>query len=904
MIDDKGWMSMRKPAFSRGGGPGALALAGLLALGLAASPCPAGEWLDKAMAPNGPLADAGEIVFAVCGFWPDHGYVDCGHYSPTGKEKSDADFAWAFPGRGGQLAKLGLRTKEVTLLVNDPIGDVRDCSVHYDGTKVLFSYRKGGTYRFHLYEINVDGTALRQLTDGPYDDIEPTYLPNGDIVFCSNRCNQYVGCWKTQVPTLYRCKADGSGIHRISASTEHEREPSVMEDGRLIFTRWEYTDRDVLRYHHLWTSNPDGTSTMVFFGNSNPGFWMGNARNLPGTTKVVSTFSPGHGQAWRLGPMMIVDPACGPDDENMAIEVPGTPKEARDPYPLVGGWFLAAEGGNLLLMDGKGGREVLHSLKLPLWPPAPRPANAGDGRQSWIQSPGARVPATPVPPSRVESSLRELWIHSPWPIRPRRRECAVPDKVDPSATTARFYLTDVTQGRNASGIRPGTIKRLLIFEVLPKPIKVSASPTTYSQTLSQMLNRLIGTVPVEPDGSAYFEAPAMRSLSFVSLDENDLSVKRMQSSTWVMPGETVGCVGCHENRTDVARAGLPNLMAFRRRPSAISPLPEGAKPMLGYERDLQPILDRHCAKCHDYVAHDGNGPRSGGVILAGDMGGGRTVSYSMLSAAGQFICGHGDNVNGNVPPRGIGSGASPLMKKIGPRGQVSEHHSVKLSAAEWNAVWAWLELMAPYNSVYGVVRNSPVRPHDPEVAKVLQRRCYTCHTAPARKAQPEPGRSLLAIAAPREVPNARQEDQLRRGEEVLFNFSRPELSLVLLAPLARSAGGYATLDPEQTARRKQPIGPSDFSACPIVFKDSGDGDYQAILKAIQAEARRVSAEPVSEVAKAPDLALQLKLYGVLGKDFDVASPFDIRKAYEDYWRSLTRERSGSVPERSGDMRLN
>ena len=175
-------------------------------------------------------------------------------------------------------------------------------------------------------------------------------------------------------------------------------------------------------------------------------------------------------------------------------------------------------------------------------------------------------------------------------------------------------LADVYHGRNMAGVQPGEIKKLLVLETLPKPINFTGGmePLSYGGTFT--LERILGTVPVEPDGSAYFEVPALRSVFFVALDEHDLSVKRMQSFMTVQPGETPGCVGCHEQRTQhrpPARRGMP--LAMRRAPSRIEPIAD-VPDVLDFPRDIQPILDRHCLACHDL------GRRGGALILTGDRG--------------------------------------------------------------------------------------------------------------------------------------------------------------------------------------------------------------------------------------------------------------------------------------------
>lgn len=181
----------------------------------------------------------------------------------------------------------------------DQRGGVRDPHVHYDGRKILFSYRPGGTHNYHLYEIGVDGKNLRRLTDGPDDDFEAVYLPDDDIMFVSSRSHRFVNCFYTRVTTLYRMEGDGGDIRMLSSNVEHDNTPWVLSDGRVLYMRWEYVDRSQLDYHHLWTMAADGTSQTVYYGNQNLGFAMLDAKPIPGTRKIVASFNPGHGRPAR-----------------------------------------------------------------------------------------------------------------------------------------------------------------------------------------------------------------------------------------------------------------------------------------------------------------------------------------------------------------------------------------------------------------------------------------------------------------------------------------------------------------------------------------------------------------------------------------------------------------------------
>jgi hypothetical protein len=368
-----------------------------------------GELLAKLL--DGPWAGLEEIVFAerVSGF--DHWYANFGFYSATTPEYPPQD---GLPDEviprlfrdGGRLCRLNLQTGERTVLLDDPTGGVRDPQVHYDGQKILLSYRPGGTDHYHLYEIGTDGSNLVQLTDGPFDDIEPAYLPDGGIMFCSSRCNRFVNCWRTPVATLYRCDADGGNVRMISTNIEHDNTPWMLPDGRVIYMRWEYVDRSQFAFHHLWTTNPDGTGQMVFYGNQFPDTAMLDAKPIPGTNKVVASFSPGHGRVEHMGAVTVIDPRTGPDDLGAARRVSRPGQFFRDPYALSEDCFLGGRRPRL----ARHGRAGSHRADLPLDVPSrrlaqPRTASAG-GAAARAGDPVAHRRGQPHGPVAVGRRLR------------------------------------------------------------------------------------------------------------------------------------------------------------------------------------------------------------------------------------------------------------------------------------------------------------------------------------------------------------------------------------------------------------------------------------------------------------------------------------------------------------------
>ena len=790
---------------------------------------PAGEpmLLDRALRAMG---GAEEIVFVVRGLYEDgHYYANFGHWS------SDPNKMMYAKG-GSRLCKLNLRTRQVTVLLDDPQGGFRDPRVHYDGHKLLFSYRPGGTKYFHLYEIGTDGSGLRQLTNGTWDDVEPIYLPQGDIVFISSRCNRFVPCYHTQVGVLYRMAADGSDLRQLSGNNVSDHRPAMLPDGRIIYTRWEYVDRAPQKFHSLWTMNPDGTNQMVLFGNtvypSGKYVVMIDALPVPGTDKIVATFSPGHGNRENDGNIMIVDPEAGPDELSRAKQI--SPKANvgqgwaggragyRDPFPLGNDLFLVAHDKSILVLDGRA--------------------------------------TTPTAGRVQEIFTANEMVHDPRVIWPQTRERYIPPRSDPKESTGRLVLANVYHGRNMEGVKPGEIKKLLVLEDLPKPVSYYSLPGAISMDGTHTLHRILGTVPVEEDGSAYIEVPALRGLYLVALDEQNLAVKRMQSYLTVMPGETLGCVGCHDSRTKTICPKGP-LMAVSRHRGRIEPIADVPE-IIEYPRDIQPILDKRCTSCHNTEKPDGH------VVLTGDRNEWFTQSYYALFAYKQISDSWRYDENGNHRPRQFGSSASPLVKKLD-----GSHHGVQVSPHERRMLQLWIDTGATYAGTYaamntespavaGALSNNPKVAIGGPVGQIVERRCLGCHGSVASLGQrAQKGRVNL----PKHCWN-------------LYNLSHPERSMILLAPLPADAGGYGWCHAKQD---KPATG---------LFAGADDPDYQTILRAIQAaQKRQEKANRFDMPGFRPNehYVRWMKRFGILPESFDPAKdPINVYETDQAYWRSL------------------
>ncbi len=789
-----------------------------------------------------------EIVFAERA----PGRDPSGHYYANfGYSCCDAN-VWIHGADGGRLCKLNVRTGELDVLLSDPGGAVRDPRIHYDGDKILFSCRRGGTHHYNLYEINLDGTGLRRITDGPWDDIEPAYLPDGGIVFCSTRCKRYIGCWLAQSAILYRCDADGKNLRMLSSGSFTENTPAVLPDGRVLYTRWEYVNRDPVVFHHLWTMNPDGAGQMVYFGNMHPGGVFIDAKPIPGTGDVVLIHSPGHGRNEHVGQVVVLSDKSGPDARSAMRNISRS-RDLRDPDPISDNAFLVARKNQVLLMNGRGETQVLYTA-----------------------------------PSMV---------HEPVAVVRRPREKIVSPRSDPAKETGALFLSDVYFGRNMAGVKRGSIKKLLVMEDLPKPANFHGGGSQpIGHGVTSTLKRILGTVPVEPDGSAYFEVPAMRSIYFAALDENDLSVKQMRSFVTVQPGETVGCVGCHEPRTQTPGGRPGASQAITRSASRIEPI-DGVPAVIDFPRDVQPILDKHCVRCHNPKRRDG------GASLVGDRGPVYSRSYYELLLFWQIKDtggnpGHGSGRQpGNDKPYTTYSSASPLMKKID-----GSHYDVKLSPQQRQIVRHWIDVSGQYPGTYAAFgtgqiggcweNNRPIRemadgwPSTRPAAEAVGRRCGACHSS--RQLPPHvtariplnPWGDMLAWTRP----------LTRYSRHRIYNLTRPDQSLILLAPLSRKAGGYAEGVPGTPKQvRENRAGPPKPAVHPVVFADTNDPDYQKILAHITAAKTKldeIKRFDMPGFRPRPEYVREMQRYGVLPKNLPPDAAVNVYATDEAYWQSL------------------
>jgi len=632
-------------------------------------------------------------------------------------------------------------------LLETPAGIIRDPNVSYDGAKIVFAMRRNDTDDdYHLYVMDAATRAVRQITLGlGVSDIEPCFLPNGDIVFVSSRCIQLTDCWRQAVSNLYTCDSQGRFLRRLGYDQVHTNYPQTLDDGRVIYTRWEYNDRGQIFPQPLFVMNGDGTGQAEFYGGNS---WFPtsilHARGIPGTQKVIGIAS-GHHTTQR-GKLIMVDRSQG-TQEAAGIEYLAPRKAAEAVRVDRFGW----EGEQF---------QYPHAFD----------------EQSYLVtycpegSPNPQNGPFPVPYGvyfMTEDGRRELLAYDPAvhcnqavplvtrPVPPPR-----PSQVDYTQTMGRYYVQDVHHGQGVAGVPRGTVKALRVVAIEYRAAdayynsNVGEAGRSHSRTPPAINNgswdvkHVLGTVPVEADGSAYFEVPARTPVYFQLLDERGYAVQTMRSWSTLQPGETQTCIGCHESKHEVPPP-MPSLAATRSGARRLTPFdqfaaqhgvrnpitdtsltpreavkalltvnaPNGLGPPEGfsYVREVQPIFDKHCVRCHTGgKAEDG---RDAPFSLQGDVlpysytqcpnNGDKTQDAHRAFTASYLNLtrfGHGDGpVNWIsaqsrptlLPPYATGAATSKLMQHLEP-----SHNDVQVSPAEKQRVACWIDLCVPFCGSY------------------------------------------------------------------------------------------------------------------------------------------------------------------------------------------------------------
>ncbi|MAG58957.1 MAG: hypothetical protein CMJ83_21935 [Planctomycetes bacterium] len=553
---------------------------------------------------------------------------------------------------------------------------------------------------YHVFTVGIDGTNLRMLTDGTWNDFDPCFMPSGRIAFISERRGGYLRCGRVcPTYTLHDMAADGSGISCLSYHETNEWHPSVTHDGMIIWTRWDYVDRHGVTAHFPWITTPDGRDPRAVHGNYSPRpqrpDMETDPRAIPGSHKFVATAAPHHGQSF--GSLVLIDPRIEDNDLMSPVKrltpdvgFPETQASNRSalhygqPWPLSEDYYLCSyepQGGTpstrrygIYLVDTFGNRELIY-----------------------------RDP--------------DIACHSPIPVKARPTPPVIPEmstrlaEGQPGDQPEEATVSVVNVYNTRTPWAKGTIaKALRVYQVFP--LSVASARVTHATGYQipqakdsiNLSRAVLGTVPVEEDGSAHFIVPSRRELFFQVLDEDGLAITSMRSGTHFQPGETASCVGCHESKHDVPTTpSAGTLLAMRRAPSRLKPEAHGTNPF-SYPLLVQPVLDQHCVKCHADNKEKMAPPLDGGIAATstGSYMNPRTAystSYMALTPKFGFYDYGGKDFNDpkwyRTTPGAFGARASKLYALLS-----KGHYDVSLPPDDLRRITVWLDSCSPFYGVY------------------------------------------------------------------------------------------------------------------------------------------------------------------------------------------------------------
>jgi formylglycine-generating enzyme required for sulfatase activity len=588
-------------------------------------------------------------------------------------------------------------------------GYVGELDLHEDGKRFLFTQSDAENWK--VWELGVDGQGLRQVSQAPadVDCFDACYLPDGRIVLGSTASFQAVPCWHglRRVSNLYRMNADGTGMRQLCFDQDHDLHPTVVANGQVMYSRWDYTGINHIFLRELMVMNPDGTGQRALYGSNS---WFPNSlyfpRVLPDEPNQFVCILSGYHGPHRMGQLVLVDTRRGWHEAAglvQRISGRGDPirPQIRDnligddwpkflhPYPLSAKHFLVAG-----------------------WtdPQSPWRIYLADVFDNLV-------------PVREEPGYALL---EPVPIRTVPAAPQIPDRVDLTRDDAEVYLHDVYAGPGLAGVPRGTVKRLRVLAYhFGYPGLAGPDQIGYGGPWEVM--RILGTVPLEADGSANFRVPANTPLAFQALDARGQAVQLMRSWVTAMPGEKLACVGCHETPRDTAPARLAS--AALRPARDLVPW-HGPARGFDFEREVQPVLDRYCVSCHAGSAAAAPDLRRAEQVpdyrgrKLSDLAIQRLHPQIMEQTRGVFRYAPAydalvpylrrvnieDDVSLLVPGE-YHAGTSPLMQMLG-----KGHQGVTLDAEAWDRLVTWIDLNAPCHGTWGEVHPIPDGLHQRRVA--------------------------------------------------------------------------------------------------------------------------------------------------------------------------------------------
>jgi hypothetical protein len=697
-------------------------------------------------------------------------------------------------------------------------GVYRDPDISYDGEKVLFSYKAEKTGGTSIYEMNLNGSDLKRLTN-PVDDlssfefaegtfgkghhdITPCYMPDNKIAFTSTKQRGHVLCFSSHVDILHTMNADGTDIKSISVSPLNEFDPVVMQDGRLMYGRWEYVDKSALYIQSLWTVNPDGTNETALFGNNlgKPTAIL-DPRPVPGTDLIACSLTPHNGQA--VGAIAMIDTKHGKNNLagifNFTPEYPirmgqGLREGACDPFPLNRNTVIVSNNdkkhgshGIIELIDRTGFRMVLH-------------------REDNIS------------------------CYAPIPVKSRTKENVIPSSIV-EGEPGRFFVSDIYQG--LEGVEKGEVKWLRLIET---ETRVSGNPPNgrwwnqanlISWQGSYDVKNIIGLVPVEEDGSAYFDAPLGKALYFQALDKEKRMIQSQRTFVQALPGITRSCVGCHDEDATNTVPNTHRAMALKKNPE--KPMPESwGTGHVDYATHIQPILDKNCVSCHG-----GEKGLASGIDLSGGWTWAFNISYETLIKhvfTGFLNC---ENMQEQalsiLPAYTHGSGAAPLTNLI----RSGHDGRINLTVDEKDIIMAWMDGNCNYYGTWDYTEyavNDYVFKAGKQLSKEMDKAgCVKCHTT-------DVGNDWVNFKDPKMSRILRA--PMKNGTAYGLQWCRKEK--IRNSPM-KLVSNY--MQPPDVLVRKTYNKPQRDGKPVITFEDSNNKHYKRMLKIIEKAKQEILKTP-------------------------------------------------------------
>lgn len=559
---------------------------------------------------------------------------------------------------------------------------VANPQVHFSGKRMLFA--SIGTHdRWHIFELDMETQLARQVTPELYEDFdsfEPIYTPAGKIIFCSTATFLGLPCTDggNKMSGIFLYDPETGITRQLTFDQDSNWDPVVMNDGRILYQRWEYADLAHSNSRLLFTMNPDGTAQQAYYGSNSyfPASFF-NARPIPGHPTAVVGIATGHHGTSRSGRMLVIDPAIGRKEaEGVVAEIPHYGKKVepleRDrladgvwpqflqPYPLSEKYFVVSMKPTPVSLWGLYLVDVYGNMTLII----------ESETEAWVEP--VMAEAVPVPP-------------------------IIPDRVNPDSHTATIFMQNVYEGGGLKGIPVGEVKKLRVISYGFSPWGQGGLLGTIGMDGPWDIKRILGTVNVEADGSAMFVVPANTPIAVQPLDSEGKALQLMRSWFTAMPGETLSCIGCHEDKNRVPLPGISQ--AARNKPQAIQQW-YGKERGFSFAHEIQPILDRACIACH-------NESRPDLIYLKGDkritdwnsqlagranpsFGGDFSVSYGNLH---RFVRRPGiESDLDMLVPMDVHADQTELMQIL-----QKGHYNVTLSREEWEKLACWIDMNAPFH---------------------------------------------------------------------------------------------------------------------------------------------------------------------------------------------------------------